>query len=93
MSNLSKSALVRVSPEMHKKIKIQAAEEGKSIRVWMTELVIEKLSKPITAKKKSSQKCQKCGDWDLNATKMARLGTCDQCGKKEIAVFPVYLND
>ncbi len=38
---------VRMSPELHKRVRIRAAEEDKSMQEWMLALIEKELSKPV----------------------------------------------
>lgn len=76
----------RVDENFRKKIKILAAKEGMSIQDWL----VHKLDNVNTMKITCSKLCQECGDWKLKWTKTAALGTCDQCKKEEVPVFPCH---
>lgn len=89
MQETLKSALIRIPPHVHKQIKIQAAQENKSIQTWLCELAMEKLSR---TKNVATECCQVCGGWDINQTRYAKLGTCQKCGRENAALFPLYLN-
>lgn len=75
---------VRVVDELHRKAKLQAYKEGKTLQDWIADLIETKLK---NLKSKRIRLCEACGHWELKGTQMAILGKCEQC-KKESAVFP-----
>lgn len=83
-----KAFLIRVDEDFHRRAKLQATREGKSLQSWVAELIQVKLKKS----KPSSWMCQECGEWSLSETSMAKLGKCEECGKDQIAIFPRTIN-
>ncbi len=87
MEKAKKSLVVRFPERLHRAIKLKAYEEGSTIQEW----VLEALSKKLESKKEECRRlCEVCGGWRLKGTQMAMLGTCEICGKEDVAVFPMW---
>lgn len=78
---------IRVEDDLHRRAKLQAYKEGKSIQEWIANLVENKLKD-----KRSTciRLCEACGKWNLKGTQMAMIGKCENCGNDEIAVYPCW---
>jgi|GEM_PF-6575389 len=78
---------IRIDGDLHRRAKLQAYKEGKSIQEWLAHVIENKLKD-----KRSTciRLCEACGKWNLKGTQMAMIGKCEECGHDDIAVFPCW---
>ena len=87
MEKVTKNLFVRLPEDLHRRAKLQAYKEAKSLQEWIASLVEHKLK---DRKSNSIWLCEKCGKWTLEGTQCAMIGKCENCGCNEIAVFPCW---